>query len=676
MKLEEFHQVKLKSSGYWNLTGTSIHIDNDDPSRNWAITTATNEWCSGSGTWSDPFVIENITINGQNTGHDSILIVNSDVFFSIRNCSLIGGAGRAIYLKNTDNGILINNNCSGDQRGIFLENSNNNTLQNNIINDNMYDGIEIQSYTDKNSNNNIIFNNTIKRNEYNGIYLTTDYYHCDHTTISYNRIEGNQRNGIFFETTHSHFDDNTIFNNSIAHNRDHGIYLRQTINSNIGNNNVFNNTDDGIYLLGSSINLLNNSIIMNEIGIELFHSTIYAQCNNLINNTLYGIYIDEISDDSIIFNNTFIENTINGYDIGINNLWNFGTLGNYWDDYIGTDSNDDGIGDNPYDVSPVGGSLDNYPIWEDGDDLAPDIIINSPTINQVFGFDAPYFDIDVYDYYSINKTWYTIDEGDTNYTISAFTGTINQTTWDNKGHSNITLIFYANDSLGHLGSNEVIISKDILKPIISINAPKSNQLYGIMSPLFSLTIDEPNLHRKWYSLNGGQNITFTSEIRINQAEWDKCGNGTVEIKFYANDTAGNTNNIHTIVRKDANEPSIIINIPFPNQTFGTSSPKFNISIIEENLVICWYTIEGVLGEFSFNGLNGIINQTIWDNIPEGLVRITFFAEDEAGNVGSKVIFIVKKIPVEPEDAIPGYDIMIMIIILLSLLLINLRKAEK
>jgi hypothetical protein len=56
------------------------------------------------------------------------------------------------------------------------------------------------------------------------------------------------------------------------------------------------------------------------------------------------------------------------------NFWDNGTIGNYWADYNGTDSNGDGIGDSPYiitavrwdntvggDVSFVAGQ-DNYPL--------------------------------------------------------------------------------------------------------------------------------------------------------------------------------------------------------------------------------------------------------------------------------------------------------------------------
>ena len=84
---DRFRNNKLQSSYYWDLTGFPIFIDDDDPSYNWAITAATKDWCSGSGTWIDPYLIENVTINGQNSG-SCIFIRGSSVFFVIKNCSL------------------------------------------------------------------------------------------------------------------------------------------------------------------------------------------------------------------------------------------------------------------------------------------------------------------------------------------------------------------------------------------------------------------------------------------------------------------------------------------------------------------------------------------------------------------------------------------------------------
>ena len=45
----------------------------------------------------------------------------------------------------------------------------------------------------------------------------------------------------------------------------------------------------------------------------------------------------------------------------------------------------------------------------------------------------------------------------------------------------------------------------------------------------------------WYTIDGGLiNKTITEPTgNIDQTEWDKIGNGTATIRFYANDTIGN-----------------------------------------------------------------------------------------------------------------------------------------
>ena len=80
----------LKSSGFWNLTGSPIYIDDTNPNFNWSKTAADNDWCSGSGTFSDPYVIENVTIDGQTTDN-CIEIRNSFVYFVLRNITIFNG---------------------------------------------------------------------------------------------------------------------------------------------------------------------------------------------------------------------------------------------------------------------------------------------------------------------------------------------------------------------------------------------------------------------------------------------------------------------------------------------------------------------------------------------------------------------------------------------------------
>ena len=85
---------------------------------------------------------------------------------------------------------------------------------------------------------------------------------------------------------------------------------------------------------------------------------------NVIENTAsdneQGIYL-LLSSNSNIYHNNYITNTQAAYDHNGANSWDNGAEGNYYSDYVGTDSDGDGIGDNPYPI-PGGGSVDNFPL--------------------------------------------------------------------------------------------------------------------------------------------------------------------------------------------------------------------------------------------------------------------------------------------------------------------------
>lgn len=279
-----------------------IHIDN-----NWSAAKAAGI-CTGSGTYSDPYVIKNLEIDGEGLGN-CIIIENSDVFFRIEGCILFNSgsmwsdAGIALY--NVNNSQLINNDCIDNANGIFLNMfCVNNFIRGNEITDNSQVGICVINYCE----NNTILGNVIK----NCPSLAMELEFSSNNKILENEVNNNV-NGIWvLDSDNVTISDNII--NTISYN---GIYSQTCRNITI------------------SRNIINN---INYRGINLDHT-----------------------DGSQIFYNCFINNIVNAFDEGTYNQWDNGTKGNYWDDYTGVDENGDGIGDTPYYYGMI---QDNFPLME------------------------------------------------------------------------------------------------------------------------------------------------------------------------------------------------------------------------------------------------------------------------------------------------------------------------
>jgi len=628
--LDNENLILSKISGKISINGNS----------GWA-SAKTNEICTGNGTQSEPYVIEDLEIDSGGVG-SGIRIYNSDVHFKIENCSLynmgVGWGDSGIHLYNVDKRQLINNSVYNSQsKAILLEYSNNNSVSRNRLYNITEDGLGVW-YGD---------NNSISENILTNIGWAISLHDADLNNIIKNEVNNNTQLGIeLYDSNNNNISENEVNDNG------GGIILEGCNYTTISGNNASNNGDSGIGLRG------NNNIISG---------------NTFNNNTVYGINLQALSHDNLIFNNTFMNNlNNNAEDEGNNNNWSSSTLGNYWGDYSGKDADDDGIGDTPYSVPGNAGSQDNFPIWWD----APVISINLPSPNDYFAINPPNFDISIEEGV-VNLTWYTLDGGITNKTFTGLTGTIDQTLWNSISDGSVTLRFYANDSSGHIGFEDVTIWKDLDAPRITINSPVPYQLWGVDAPTFSLTIDEPNIQTKLYSINGRPNITFTTQTQFSQSEWNTAGNGTVSITFYVIDKVGNTNSSGVIIRKDAYIPDITINTPEQDGIFGNTPPEFNISIIEEDLESMWYTIEGDLTEYPFTGVTGTISQEAWDHAIEGDVTITFYVQDRAGNIGIESVVVTKSIPSTPStDGILGYNLIVLLGVLSVVAIVISTKLKK
>ena len=153
-----------------------IFVDDNNPARNWTKTAAENDWCTGSGTWSDPYVIENLYIKGNGTG-GMIFVKYSSNAFIIRNCwfeySGPNEYDAGVLLQSTTNGTIEKNIFTFTNTGVKIEHlSTNNTVHDNImVSDHTTAGKGRGLDLSSTSNNNTISKNRIL-NYYEAIFAT------------------------------------------------------------------------------------------------------------------------------------------------------------------------------------------------------------------------------------------------------------------------------------------------------------------------------------------------------------------------------------------------------------------------------------------------------------------------------------------------------------------------
>jgi parallel beta-helix repeat protein len=263
----------------------------------------------GSGTRSDPYIIENWVIN-TGTGAFGITIQGTTAYFVVRNCSA------SISLEYAANGTIENNSgeislsfssfvtvAGNTNTNIILSAGDYDNIIGNICSNSDY-GIDLEGVTNSIISNNVCNNNYTYRGYISyappcncggaGIYLEMGGYWgdtpCEYDLISNNTCESNG-SGIL-----SSYGDNNIISNNTCKNNYSAVY-------------VGNEDEAGICLLQSSGNVLDN---------------------NTCGNDHYGIYLDK-SPNNIITHNYLLNNTENNAQDSPNNINNWDN--NYWSDW-------------------------------------------------------------------------------------------------------------------------------------------------------------------------------------------------------------------------------------------------------------------------------------------------------------------------------------------------------
>lgn len=642
---QEINSDLLKQAAYWELN--YININN-----NWSETASTYEWCSGSGTLENPYIIENITIT-LGSSEFGIKVQNSAQYFIIQNCT-VNNQANGIYLVNCSNGLINNNSISLHSNAILIDECYNLILSNNEISESSY-GIRAL-----NGSYNRISYNLISECGY-GVFIFGSKFIIDN-----NHLINNLPSVYLFGKGHE------LFNNTLE---DSGIYIgsnrEEVISYNIDTSNTLNNKP--IYYYANKTNLTPlNFINAGQI--------LLANCNNSkvadLSFTNTGLPIlmvycsnNEISNISIMNEiygmaltgceyNTFKNNDIEQCGMGI---WLLGHCNN--NEFI-----ENRIINTTWDGIRLGNDDSNV------------FINNLFKDNQQYGLSlSEYSDGNLmYKNLFLNNSDHAYDEGISNY-------------WDNGTVGNYWDDYKGLDLNGDgIGDSPYNISGPVLNqdkyplvvipnPQVSILTPTYLDIFGVIPPQIVVSLQSVLLDEVWYNLDDGTTLTnnLTFSGNIDSESWAQIMNGTLKISVFANDSFGNIVTDYVIVRKDIIKPAITINFPQNNQEFD-DPPQFTLSIQEHNLDEFWYTIDNGANNYTISSLTGTINQDAWDAVPDGPVTINFYARDVAGNIGTNSV-IVAKISSEqqtPPPGIPGYNLIALIGVTLAVSLILTKKKHK
>lgn len=472
------------------------------------------------------WVYGNISAIGRGSDHITFTSNGSDPKSGDWDVILIFGHGHFEYAD-----------ISYGNAGVVLLSQNNKILQ-STISHNSYYGIGIAVYGE---GINEIRNSTITDNGFSGIFTNIS----DGTILIENsNISNNKGSGLSIHTwTSGHF---IIRNSTVSFNRFHGMDLGLNSRFDVSCNGIFANDGTGIRLLQAS--------------------------------------------NAHIHHNNIISNAIQATDDGNSSSWDDGSEGIYWSDYKGSDTNGDGIGEEPYVIDAD--SQDNFPLVDPIDycplptQNMPPVAVAKPdyqfaeenTVVWLYGNESYDWDGVIVDY-----TW-DFGDGSEGY------GENISHVYNTPGTYTVTLTVM-DDKNATRGDTSIIEVEDTDNtPPVAVALPKNQTVYkGEVADFYghqSYDVDGQIVQYKWFFGDGtysyGENVSHT---------YTTVGNYTVTLRVEDDDGAIGTDDCNVTVLQGL-EPPVAV-----------AKPKYQIVHVGEE---AWF-----YGNESYDPDGYIVNYT-WD----------------------------------------------------------------
>jgi len=343
------------------------------------------------------FTVRNSGLLAPTYGDDCGVFLNHTIGSNISQC-LVTNNRIGIYLFFSKGNVVERNVVSSShENGVLLWYSGNNVLEKNEISNNSYNfGVFGGSFSD--FNNVIDTSNTVDEKPIQYLIGVEDevFDNQTDTGVLYliNSINVTVRNlnltrnghGVFcYNITNSGIENVTASGNS------YGIYLQDSSDNFIRNSDCFENWV-GICLQDSDRNVIESNTAGNcEKGISLYEADNNNIRGNTVFNNLYGIrffssHLNEISHNNVVENSEQVS-----LYFSYQNTWDNGFEGNFWSDYVGPDTNKDGLGDVNQiidnankDHYPLLGAFSNFSVHYEEDFYDVTVISNSSVLSFAF----------------------------------------------------------------------------------------------------------------------------------------------------------------------------------------------------------------------------------------------------------------------------------------------------